>query len=334
MTNYDVYGIGNALLDLEYEITPSFLHQNNIDKGMMTLVSEERQQQLLNVLGKERLLKVAPGGSVLNSMVTLRQFGAKAYCSYKVASDENGERYFAAMQKAGLHSNFDHRPRSQGVTGTCLVMITADADRTMNTHLGITETLSVEQLNHDALRQSKYLYMEGYPVTSSSAIEALFMAKDIAEKAGVKTALTLSDPMIVKYFKAQFQQLLARGVDLLFCNEEEALEFTGTHLLDGAKDALQSVAKQFVITRGAKGSVIFDGQRFIELPCAPAKPISTLGAGDTYAGAFLYAITHGYSMKQAGQLAAIAAAAVVSQYGPRLSQAQTDEILAAFKKSL
>jgi sugar/nucleoside kinase (ribokinase family) len=332
MAQYDVYGIGNALLDLEYDITPSFLHHHNIDKGMMTLVSEERQKHLLDALGKEHLLKVAPGGSALNTMVTLQQFGAKGYASYKVADDDNGNCYFEAMKQAGLHSNFDHYPRPTGVTGTCLVMITADADRTMNTHLGITETLSVEQLNHDALAKSKYLYMEGYPVTSNTAMEALLTAKHLAEQAGVKTALTLSDPMIVKYFKAQFQQLLSRGIDLLFCNEEEALEFTGAHLLDAAKDALKNVARQFVITRGSKGSVIFDGQQFIELPCAPAKPISTLGAGDTYAGAFLYAITHGYSMKQAGQLAGIAAAAVVSQYGPRLSQAQTDQILKQFKK--
>ncbi len=331
MAHYDVYGIGNALLDLEYDITPGFLHQHQIDKGMMTLVTEERQQHLLGVLGTDRLLKIASGGSALNSMVTLQQFGAKGYCSYKVADDANGDLYFAEMKKAGLHSNFDHYARPKGITGTCLVMITADADRTMNTHLGITETLSVEQLNQDALAKSKYLYMEGYPVTSPTAMDALLTAKALAEKQGVKTSLTLSDPMIVKYFKPQFQQLLSKGVDLLFCNEDEALEFTGTHLLDGAKDALQNVARQFVITRGSKGSVIFDGQQFIDIPCAPAKPISTLGAGDTYAGAFLYAITHDYSMQQAGQLAAIAAAMVVSQYGPRLSKAQTDEILQQFK---
>ena len=332
MHQFDVYGIGNALLDLEYHVTPSFLHQHGIQKGMMTLVDEARQQHLINALGRENMVKAASGGSVMNSMVTLQQFGAKGYCSYKVSDDQNGDTYAQAMKEAGIHSNFDHYPRPNGVTGTCLVMITEDADRTMCTHLGITEGLSVEQLNEEALKHSKYLYLEGYPVTSDSAMQLLLKAKEIAEKNGVKTALTLSDPMMVKYFKAQFDTLLKRGVDLLFCNEDEALEFTGAHLIDAAKDALVNVAKQFVITRGAKGSVIYDGEKFIELPCAAIKPVSKLGAGDTYAGTFLYAITNGLNIKQAGQLASLAADQVVAQYGPRLSHEQCHETLKRFKK--
>jgi len=234
------------------------------------------------------------------------------------------------MQMAGLHSNVDIQPRSPGTTGTCLVMLTEDADRTMNTYLGITETLSTQELHEAALKNSTYLYLEGYPVTSDTALEALNTAKKLAEHHGVKTALTLSDQSIVKFFKARFHYLLAQGVDLLFCNELEALELTDTRLLDAAQSALTDIARQFVITRDARGSILFDGNRFITIPAHPVKAIDTLGAGDGYAGAFLYALTHGYSFEAAGHLASRVAAQVVSQYGPRLDTQQAQAILQAF----
>ncbi len=236
-------------------------------------------------------------------------------------------QYWNELQSIGLTSNFSFQPRPFGVTGCCLVMITADCDRTMNTHLGITESLSVSELYLPAIKTAKYLYIEGYLLSSDTAFDAVVQAKAMAKDAGVKIALTLSDTFFLTLFKARFQDMLTGGVDLLFCNESEALEFTETHLLDAAKMVLKRVAKQFVITRGAHGSVLYDGNDFIEIPAVPVKMLSSLGAGDTYAGAFLYAITQDHSFAAAGRLASAAAACVVAQYGPRLSRQQLQIVL-------
>lgn len=326
MKHYDVYGIGNALLDVEFDVTPEFLHQHGIEKTVMTLVSEERQRELLAALGPENMCNKMSGGSAANTMIALQQLGGKGFYTCKIADDATGDWYYRDMVAAGLDSNYNRQPRPTGTTGVCLVMVTEDAHRTMNTHLGITQTLSLAELDEAALSRSKYLYIEGYLVASESALEAALHAKRLAEHHGVKTALTLSDPTMVKYFKPQFQQLLALGVDFLFCNEEEAMAYTDTHLVDGAISALKNVARQFVVTHSAKGSTLFDGERLIHIPAYPVKAVDTIGAGDGYAGAFLYALTQGHSYTKAGHLASKVAAAIVAQYGPRLKREQILQI--------
>jgi sugar/nucleoside kinase (ribokinase family) len=329
MKKYNVYGMGNALLDIEFDITPSFLNQQCIEKGLSTLVSEEEQQALIADLGFDNVRKIASGGSAANTMIALQHFGAQCFYSCKIANDKHGDLYYADMVAAKLDSNIKADSRIDGTTGTCLVLVTADSDRTMKSHLGISNGFSEAELNPVALLASEYLYIEGYLVTSDTAMDAILTAKELAKDHDVKIAITLSDPSLVKYFKPRFKQILISGIDLLFCNEEEALEYTGTHLIDAAQYALRDIAKQFVITRGAKGSLVFDGEALIEIPAYPAKPIDSVGAGDAYAGAFLYALTHGYSYKQAGHLASHTAAMIVSQYGPRVSVEQAEESKAA-----
>ena len=217
MTKYHVYGMGNALLDIEFDVTPSFLHQHHIEKGLSTLVNAEEQQVLIDALGMDNVRKVASGGSAANTMIALQHFGAKGFYSCKIANDGNGNTYYQDMVDAGLDSNITEHNRAQGTTGTCLVLVTADSDRTMKTHLGISNSFAETELNPTALLSSEYLYIEGYLVTSDTAMNAVMIAKNLAERHGVKTSLTLSDPGLVKYFKPQFQQILSLGVDLLFC---------------------------------------------------------------------------------------------------------------------
>ncbi|MCB1736769.1 MAG: adenosine kinase, partial [Gammaproteobacteria bacterium] len=199
MKQYDVYGIGNALVDMDYEVSAQDLIDMNIEKGVMTLVEEDHQMRVMAHLGSHPCKKSA-GGSAANSVIAVSQFGGKGFYSCKVADDELGNFYLQDLQANGVDTNV-HAVREAGHTGRCLVMVTPDADRTMATHLGITGGLSQVELVEDKLRSADYAYIEGYLVTSDSARSAAIHARQIAEQAGVKTSLSLSDPNMVKFFK-------------------------------------------------------------------------------------------------------------------------------------
>lgn len=322
---YDLYAIGNALVDMEYEVHDEFFKKHKIDKGLMTLVDEERQKYLLEALGTAPK-KQQCGGSAANTAIATAQFGAKTFYSCKVAKDPIGNFYYQDLLDNGVHSNLMHQDREDGTTGKCLVLITPDAERTMNTFLGITQTISKTQVDPEAIRHSKYMYMEGYLVASPTGREAAVHARRIAEAAGVKTALTFSDVNMVKFFREGLQEMMGEGIDLLFCNESEACAFTATEDLIEARGKLKSIARTFVITLGENGALIFDGESFIDIEPHQVKAIDSNGAGDMYAGAFLYAITHGHSYASAGKLASLAASRVVSQFGPRLKKEAALEI--------
>jgi sugar/nucleoside kinase (ribokinase family) len=324
---YHIYGLGAALVDTEIEVTDNFLQHANIEKGHMTLVDEQRQYQLLTLL-QDHLVgsKRASGGSAANSVIAASYFGARAFYSCKVADDDNGHFYLSDLADAGVDSNF-HSSKESGITGKCLVMITPDAERTMNTFLGISETLSQNELNEEALADSEYLYMEGYLVTSDSARNAAINARKLAQKHGVKTAISLSDPGMVEFFAEGLRHMIGEKVDLLFCNEDEALAWTGTNSVQLAAEALKTDASSFAITLGGKGALVYDGQRLIDIDPYPVTAIDTNGAGDMFAGAFLYAMSHGHDHASAGKLACRSAAELVCQYGPRLPAASHTSLL-------
>jgi sugar/nucleoside kinase (ribokinase family) len=328
MSQYDIYGVGAALVDTEIEVTDNDLQQLDIEKGVMTLVDEARQEELINHLSDHLVAsKRASGGSAANTVIAASYFGAKAFYSCKVASDENGDFYINDLKDAGV--DYHHAlERQQGTTGKCLVMITPDAERTMNTFLGISETVSINELHTDAIANSKYVYIEGYLVTSETGRAAAIKLRELAEAAQVKTALSLSDPAMVEFFRDGLQEMIGSKVDLLFCNQAEAQGFTATDSLEAAVEALKQVANTFAITCGAEGAVVFDGERLIKIAAHSVKAIDTNGAGDMFAGAFLYAITNGQSFEDAGKLASRASAQVVSQFGPRLQPQQHQEMLA------
>ena len=325
MKKYHVYGVGNALVDMEFEVEDAFFQQRGIDKGVMTLVDEERQYELISHLDAFEGKK-ASGGSAANTIIAVNYFGGNAFYSCKVANDELGDFYVDDLQAAGVDSNVGDG-RKDGVTGKCLVMVTPDAERTMNTFLGITETFSVDELHHDAIKNSEYLYIEGYLVTSDTGRHAAIEARKIAEEAGVKTALTFSDPAMVEFFKSGLAEMLGDGVDLLFCNEAEAKSWSGSDDLNQALESLKSVAKTFAVTLGSKGAMIYDGKQMIEISPHQVKAIDSNGAGDMFAGAFIYGITHGHSFYEAGNIASLAAARVVSQFGPRLKAEDHKDII-------
>lgn len=323
---YHVYGIGNALVDMEFEVHDEFFSQNSIDKGVMTLVDESRQHQLIAHLDAFEGKK-ACGGSAANTIIAVSYFGGKSFYSCKVANDELGDFYVRDLKAAGVDSNLGNGARKDGITGKCLVMVTPDAERTMNTFLGITENFSVDELHLDALRSSEYLYIEGYLVTSTTGRHAAIEARKIAEESGVKTALTFSDPAMVNFFRDGLAEMMGARVNLLFCNEHEAKTWAGSDSLDDAINALKKVADTFTITLGGKGALIYDGKHTIDISPHPIRAVDSNGAGDMFAGAFLYGLTHGHSFYEAGNIASLAAARVVSQFGPRLNAVAHREVL-------
>ena len=330
MKKYVAYGIGAALVDTEVKVTDEELARMNVDKGMMTLVDEARQAQLLSHL-EGHLIKAshASGGSAGNSMIATAQFGGPTFMSCKVAADADGDIYLADLEAAGV----DHclnGSRAAGTTGKCLVLITADAERSMNTYLGISETLSIEELDADAIAASEYVYIEGYLVTSPTGLAAAVRAREIAEAAGVKTALSFSDPGMVEFFREGMASIVGSGVDLVFCNEAEALQWGETDSLQVAIEKLKRVARSFVITLGANGAITYDGKEQVSIPPHQVQAVDSNGAGDMFAGAFLYAITRGEDFSVAGRFASLAAGKIVANYGPRLAAADYPALRAEF----
>ncbi|MDP1932153.1 MAG: adenosine kinase [Gammaproteobacteria bacterium] len=327
MKKYDVYGIGNALVDKEFEVDDQFFIDAGIEKGFMTLIDDDKQQELINLLTRRYgLKKRAGGGSAANSMYAMSQFGSRVFFSCKVANDETGHFYVRELGNQNISTNLS-AALEDGVTGRCLVMVTQDAERTMLTSLAISQLVSVNELDYDAIRDSKYAYTEGYLVTSPTARSAVLELKRYAKEHDVKFAMTFSDPAMVEYFKEGINEFIGEGVDLLFCNEKEALLWSGTNSLEDACKALEKKAAQFAVTRGARGALLFDGAQYLNVEPHTVRAVDTNGAGDMFSGAFLYGIAKGYDFNTAGKIASLASSLVVSQFGPRLSAEQHREIL-------
>lgn len=329
MRKYQVYGLGNALVDKEFEVTDSFLAAAGIEKGLMTLLDEQQHLDLLAKLKAEfGLIKRVGGGSAANSMVGIAQFGGDVFYACKVGDDETGEFYVDNLKQAGVNIRVNELSLT-GQTGKCMVMVTPDAERTMNTYLGITADLSEDELFLEELAESDYLYIEGYLVTSETAKAAIQKAKAQAKANQCKIAMTFSDPSMVKYFKDGLTELLGdEKIDLLFCNEEEALTYTDETDLAKAAAKLLDKAKQVAITQGANGASVYTQDSVTQVESPKVTAVDTNGAGDMFAGAFLYGATQGWDAEKSATLACAAAAEVVTQFGPRISKAAQQALLA------
>ena len=330
MAIYNIYGIGGALVDTEVEVSDKFLADAKIGKGVMTLVNESRQSELLDALSAENLtLRKKCGGSVCNSVVAASMLGSKVFFSGKVADDADGEFYISDLNQAGV--DFHSAGQDPGTTGKCLVMVTEDAERTMNTFLGASEKLSAKEIDREALRNSEWFYVEGYLMTDGERTKATKEAVEFAKEQGVKVAISLSDPFVVEVFGDALREVLGSGVDFIFCNKDEALVFTDSDNLDSAVEKLKLISKSFAITDGADGAITFDGELVSRSEGVSVEAIDTNGAGDMFAGAFLYAITSGRDYDWAAKLANHCASRVVAKFGPRLGSDDFDKIKTKFE---
>ncbi len=325
MPRFHVYGVGNALVDLEYEVPESLLGELNVDKGLMTLIEEDRHHELLDKLGSY-VSRPCGGGSAANTITAAAQLGSATYYSCKVAADSTGAYFLDDLTASGVTTNLQHGALDEGHTGKCIVMVTPDAERSMNTFLGITRQISVVELDEAAIKDSEYVYIEGYLVPEINARAAAIKTREIARANGVKTSMTLSDPNMVNFFKDGLQEIIGDGLDMVFSNEEEARLMLGASTVEECIEGLKSISHQFAMTRGPKGAMVFDGTKLYDIPAKKVHALDTNGAGDIYAGAFLHGLTHGMRFVDCGELAGYAATKLVQQLGARLNKEQMTEV--------
>ncbi|MDV2468264.1 adenosine kinase [Acinetobacter chinensis] len=331
MATVDLFAIGNALIDQEFKVSDDFLLQQNLQKGTMQLTDGDSQAHLYNKLKETQLYKgQASGGSAANTTVAFTALGGTAFYGCRVGNDDLGKIYLDGLNDAGIQTA--EKSVSEGVTGTCMVLVSPDSERTMHTYLGITAELTDQQIDFTALKTAEWLYIEGYLSTSDSARQAVKQARQIARENNVKIALTLSDPAMVQYARAGLDELLDDGVDLLFCNQQEALMYTETDNIEQALAKLQLKSKYTVITLSSEGALISDTEHSFQVPGRQVTAVDANGAGDAFAGAFLYALNQGESLKAATELAVLISSEVVSQFGPRLDIKSYATLLESFQK--
>ena len=331
MAKVDLFAIGNALIDQEFKVSDQFLAAQNLQKGTMQLTDGDTQAQLYNNLKASQTYKgQSSGGSAANTTVAFSALGGSAFYACRVGNDELGTIYLNGLNAADIHTT--SKSISEGVTGTCMVLVSDDSERTMHTYLGITAELTAEQIDFELLKTAKWLYIEGYLSTSDTARIAVKQARKIAREHGVKIALTLSDPAMVQYARTGLDELLDDGVDLIFCNQQEAMMYTETDSTEAALAKLKLLSNDVVITLSEKGAIVANAEQHIHVAGRKITAIDANGAGDAFAGSFLYALNAGLSLQAAAELAILVSSEVVAQYGARLQVADYAKLLQNFQK--
>jgi sugar/nucleoside kinase (ribokinase family) len=315
---FHVAAIGNALVDIIADSTNDFLKTHNVSKSTMTLINTARAEQLYAALGPAVEMS---GGSAANTVAGIASLGGKAAFMGKVKADQLGAIFRHDLQSQGVH--FATPPADVGTpTGRCLILVTPDAERSMNTYLGAAVEFGPGDIDAATLCSARITYLEGYLFDPPHAKAAFRHAASIVREAGRQLALTLSDVFCVERHRAEFLDLIKNDVDILFANQNELLALYETKDLNQAIDFARAHCKIAVTTRSAKGAIIAAGKETVEVPAIPvAKLVDTTGAGDLFAAGFLYGITHEKSLAEAGHIGAIAAAEVISHYGPRPQRA-------------
>ena len=317
-TKYGVVAVGNALVDVISQTSDEFLAEQNskygMKKGAMTLVDEVRAVDLYTQMPKGM---ETSGGSAANTMAGFASFGGNGAFIGKVSDDELGKIFQSDIKSLGVQ--FDTQPLILGAsTGRCMILVTPDAQRTMNTFLGASIELSPIDIDKYLITSSKITYLEGYLFDRPQAKEAFITAAEYAHEAGHRIALTLSDPFCVDRHRHDFLQLVEKHVDILFANEEEIKSLFMQEDFDGAVSAISKHVEIAAITRSEKGAIIISGDQQIKIDAVPVdNVVDTTGAGDQFAAGFLYGFTEGKPLEECGKLGAIAAGEVISHIGPR-----------------
>lgn len=315
---FGVVAVGNALVDVLANASEEFIAEQNalhgMEKGSMTLIDERRAVELYTQM--DNSIETS-GGSAGNTMAGFASFGGKGGFIGKVADDELGRAFSHDMKSQGIV--FDTIPLAVGApTGRCLILVTPDAHRTMNTFLGAAVELSPNDIDTNLIAQAKVTYLEGYLFDKEQAKQAFIAAAEAAHESGHRVALTLSDPFCVDRHRSDFLRLVENHVDILFANEDEIKSLFLQDSFDDAISAISQHVEVAVITRSEKGAVIIADDQQIRVSAEPVeKIVDTTGAGDQFAAGFLFGYTQGKDLETCGRYGAIAAAEVISHMGPR-----------------
>jgi sugar/nucleoside kinase (ribokinase family) len=325
---FDVCAIGNALVDVIADASDEFLIENGIAKGRMTLIDAERAATLYDMLGPAIEMS---GGSAANTVAGIASLGGKPAYMGKVKADQLGAIFRHDMHAQGVHFATPPAPekrqavtpvtvdrRTGAPTGRCLIVVTSDAQRSMNTYLGAAVEFGVADVDPGIIQRSAITYLEGYLFDPPEAKKAFRHAAKIVHEADKKLSLTLSDVFCVNRHRADYLDLIKNAVDILFANEAELTALYETQDFDHAVAQARTHCEIAVITRSEKGAIIARGDETVTIVAAPvAKIVDTTGAGDLFAAGFLFGLTHGKDLAESGRIGALAAAEVISHYGPR-----------------
>jgi sugar/nucleoside kinase (ribokinase family) len=310
----DVVGIGNAIVDVLSQADDSFVQREKLAKGTMTLIDEARAHDLYGKMGPGI---EASGGSAANTIAGIASLGGKAAYIGKVADDMLGKVFAHDLRATGV--KYDTTPLKGGpATARCLILVTPDAQRTMNTFLGASVEFQPVDIDRDLIASAQITYLEGYLFDRNAAKEAFRKAGEIAHQAGRKVSLTLSDPFCVDRHRADFRELIRGQVDILFANEAEICSLYETQDFAKAAAAVRGEAEIAVLTRSEKGAEVVTAKDRVKVPAAPvARVVDTTGAGDLFASGFLYGFTRGRDMAHCAKLGALCAAEIISHFGAR-----------------
>ena len=311
---YDVFTMCNPLYDIQAELTEAQLQETGFQKGGMFLIEADQQEALVGHI-TPYIVNAASGGSGANTMIGLAMLGGKGCYAGKIGDDTHGALYTEKLEEKSVAVSVG---QGHGTTGICVVLVTPDAERTLCTYLGICRELGPDDVALDAIKGSKYIYVTGYLWDTDTQKEAVLLAMRTAKAAGVKVSLSLSDPFCVSRHKADFLRISKEYVDLLIGNDEEAQSLTDTDNPHDAIRATTDLCDMAVVTMGARGALLRQGDQVVEVPAYKVHAVDTTGAGDMYAAGILYGLTHDLPLEKTGRLAAYLAAQVVAHLGPRL----------------
>ncbi|MBV6634190.1 MAG: adenosine kinase [Alphaproteobacteria bacterium] len=319
MTNTQpkVVGIGNAVVDIIAEVDEAFLSNHDVPKGVMNLVDQDRSRELSGAISNPTM---ASGGSVANSMAGIASFGGSAGFIGRVRDDEPGKFYGADMEREGVYTPIAPA-QDGGDTSRSIILVTPDAQRSMNTYLGASTELNKDDINHALIQEAEYLFLEGYLWDSERPREAMMEAADVALTAGTVVAFSMSDPFLADRYRDDIRNFLPHSVDLLFANEAEITSLYKVNTLAEALDLARNDVDTAVITRSEAGCVAMHKGETVRMPAVPvANVVDTTGAGDQFAAGYLFGLSTGRSMADCAQLGVIAAGEVISHIGPRPAQ--------------
>ena len=304
MQQYDLLGIGNAVVDFLYEVDEEFIKKNNLQKSVMTLIDEEKAEKFYSKL--KQGVEVA-GGSVANSTVGFASLSGKPAFIGKIKDDNLGKSFSKSLDNNKVF--YKTKPSLEGPgTARCFIFVTPDAQRTMNTYIGACSLLSPKDIDEELVKNSRITYLEGYCWEEQLAKESLIKAAEIAHKADNKVSLTLSDPFCVERHRNEFKDLVKKHIDILFANEIEAKKLCQTENFDESIKEISEITEIAAITKSEKGAEICNGKEVVKIePKVFGKVKDTTGAGDLFAAGFLYGLSKKFSILKSGNIASISA---------------------------
>jgi len=327
MSKLRVYSIGNILMDVLADVTDQEIDRLGLDKGIMKLVTPGERIKLLDFIDtRDRVLQC--GGSAPNTVITLSALEIATGLSGKVGKDELGHAYIRQLEDRGVRS---YVTAEEGYTGTCIVLISPDSERTMNTDLAINQEYDRSNVNPEAIAEADYFYFTGYMWDTDSQKDALNVAIKKAREKNTKIVFDLADPFAVNRSREDFVKMIHEHYDIVFANRDEAKLLLGHQSIEDCLKELSRLCEIAVIKDGKHGSYVAHGEDVYKIPVNPVKAVDSTGAGDTYASGFLYGLCQGFDLEKSGRFASWLASQIVKIKGAQFHQKQLVEIQEALK---